>query len=104
MFELSNVRRWIADGTATRIRVAASLTQGELAAACGVTPSSVSNWEGGRRTPRRLEGLIYAQMLMALAEKTGAAQFDAPVRCAREGCTRWAASGTTACWVHGLGT
>jgi hypothetical protein len=49
--QLRTMREFAASGEARRLRVAARLSQSEVAAACGTTPSAVSRWESGERIP-----------------------------------------------------
>lgn len=53
----------VADGEAKRLRVSAGLSLAEVAAACGVLPSTVWRWERGERRPRGRHGLAYARVL-----------------------------------------
>ena len=54
-------------GRGERLRVAAGLSQGEMAAAIGVTPACISRWEAGDRRPRGAAAVAYAQLLRELA-------------------------------------
>ncbi len=60
---LATVRRLVATGEARRRRVAASLSLGEVAGACGVDSSTVSRWETGVRRPRGTAALRYGHVL-----------------------------------------
>jgi DNA-binding transcriptional regulator YiaG len=60
-------------GRGERLRLAAGLSQGELAAAIGVTPACISRWEAGDRRPRGAAAVAYAQLLRELAERMVAA-------------------------------
>jgi len=55
-------------GRGERVRRAAGISQGELAAAVGVTPACVSRWEAGIRRPRGASAIRYAEVLARLAE------------------------------------
>lgn len=59
-------------GRGERLRIAAGISQGELAAAIGVTPAAVSRWEAGERRPRGDAAVAYAQLLRSLAERMAA--------------------------------
>lgn len=56
-------------GRAARLRRAAGVSQSELAAAVGVTPSAISRWESGRRYPRAEAAAAYARALRTLASE-----------------------------------
>lgn len=64
---LSRVREEAASGAARRARLAARLSLAEIAALCGVDPSTVWRWERGKRAPRGEPALLYAQVLGDLA-------------------------------------
>ncbi|MFI9153909.1 helix-turn-helix domain-containing protein [Streptomyces sp. NPDC053367] len=51
-----------------RLREAARLTQGQLAARVGVTRETVRAWETGRTTPRGRKREVYAKVLASLAD------------------------------------
>ena len=63
LLDLILARRLAGDGTARRIRLAAGLTQAELAAAIGCSHTAVSQIERGLRTPRPELALKYASAL-----------------------------------------
>lgn len=65
-------------GRGTRLRVAAGLSQAELAAAVGVSASCVSRWEAGERRPRGEIAVAYVRVLRTLAEQVagGASRDD----------------------------
>lgn len=64
----SRVRR---DHTRNRaIRLHAGITQAELAAAVGVTPSAVCHWEHGDRLPQGARAEQYAAVLARLLADT----------------------------------
>ncbi|MFF5487224.1 helix-turn-helix domain-containing protein [Streptomyces virginiae] len=52
-----------------RLREAAELTHDEVAAAVGVTASTVRSWESGRTTPRGRKRELYTQFLARLAAR-----------------------------------
>jgi DNA-binding transcriptional regulator YiaG len=68
--QLARVRELAASGRARELRLAARLSQTEIADACGVAPSLVSRWESGRRRPRGRAAHIYVAILDA-AEREG---------------------------------
>jgi transcriptional regulator with XRE-family HTH domain len=67
---LSRVRVLAASGQARELRVAARLSQSEIARACGVSPALVCRWELGERTPRGRAAEIYAAILLPLEEQS----------------------------------
>jgi transcriptional regulator with XRE-family HTH domain len=64
-------RTAIRSGLAADLRVAAELSQAEVAAAIGVTPTAVQKWESGRRMPRGQVAVRYARFLVQLADALG---------------------------------
>ncbi|MFG2600703.1 MULTISPECIES: helix-turn-helix transcriptional regulator [unclassified Streptomyces] len=52
-----------------RLRLAAGLTQTEVADAIGVKRLAISQWEAGRAQPHRGNRRAYAHLLRRLAEK-----------------------------------
>lgn len=50
------------------IRENAGVTLGRLASVLGVTPSTVCNWEAGRRRPRGVNARAYGEALRALEQ------------------------------------
>jgi DNA-binding transcriptional regulator YiaG len=52
------------------LRQAAGLTEVEVGRAIGVTASTVSRWETGRRSPRGTVRDAYTELLEALAKET----------------------------------
>ncbi len=74
--QLARARELAASGEAKRLRVAARLSQSEIAAVCEVAPSAVSLWENGKRIPRGRAGRTYAAVIVGLAEAEEAR--DAP--------------------------
>ncbi len=74
LVRLSTARRAARSGSGRRIRVAAGLSQAELAEGCGVTPPTISRWEAGDRQPRGEPARRYAELLEALARSTARAR------------------------------
>lgn len=62
---LSETREALADGTAKKRRRDARISQGEIAAACGVAQPTVSGWENNHRTPKTYHALAYGRALAA---------------------------------------
>ncbi|MFF3489026.1 helix-turn-helix transcriptional regulator [Streptomyces sp. NPDC002701] len=54
-------------GERARLRLAANLTQAEVAEAVGVNRVQVARWETGRAEPRQPHRWLYAQLLHDLA-------------------------------------
>lgn len=68
---LARLRADMASGRAREVRVAARLSQADVAAAVGVDQTAIANWEAGRKKPRRGEAAIrYAELLRKLADIT----------------------------------
>jgi transcriptional regulator with XRE-family HTH domain len=63
---LVEARHAVRSGRAARVRRAAALSQGELAAAVGVTASAISRWETGSRLPQAEPAVAYARTLRRL--------------------------------------
>ncbi|WP_251065316.1 helix-turn-helix transcriptional regulator [Streptomyces sp. ISL-44] len=62
-----------------QLRIAAGLTQAEVANAVGVQRVAVARWEAGLTQPHRGNRLTYAHLLRRLAEKyPGAAVEETP--------------------------
>jgi len=57
---------------ARAIRLAANVTQGQVAEVVGVHVDTVRSWESGDHRPRGEAGARYAALLRQLAEVTGA--------------------------------
>lgn len=68
---LIEVRRATRNGLARALRVAAGLSQEEVAGQCGVTRGAVSRWERGHRTPRGEGALLYARLIAGLRSGEG---------------------------------
>jgi DNA-binding transcriptional regulator YiaG len=66
---LARVRAEAASGEAERLRKAAQLSIGEVAAACEVDQSTVWRWEKGIRRPRGCAALAYGELIHALREQ-----------------------------------
>jgi transcriptional regulator with XRE-family HTH domain len=66
---LADVREALRSGAAERLRREAHLSQAEVAAELGVSPSAVSRWEAGDRLPRGRAARRYARLLAALEER-----------------------------------
>jgi transcriptional regulator with XRE-family HTH domain len=64
---LADARADAKSGRAREIRIAADVSQAEIAKACGVATSAVSQWENGQRTPRGDAALRYGRALRMLA-------------------------------------
>lgn len=60
---ISETRIALADGSARQRRTAAKIRLREIAAAIGVSPSTVSQWETGKREPGAEHALAYARNL-----------------------------------------
>lgn len=61
-----------------QLRLAAGLTQAEVADAIGVQRVAVARWEAGLTQPHRGNRLKYAHLLRRLAEKHPAAAQEVP--------------------------
>lgn len=61
-----------------QLRLAAGLTQAEVADAIGVQRVAVARWEAGLTQPHRGNRLAYARLLRRLAEKYPAAAVEEP--------------------------
>jgi DNA-binding transcriptional regulator YiaG len=64
---LQALRALTTSGKARDIRVAARLTQGEVARSVGVHYSAISRWESGEHLPTGESALRYAALLERLA-------------------------------------
>lgn len=65
--QIARGRQAARSGDAGRIRLAAGLSQAEIARAVGVTASAVSQWEAGNRRPRGDTARRYAHLIDVLA-------------------------------------
>ncbi|WP_326597775.1 helix-turn-helix domain-containing protein [Streptomyces sp. NBC_01803] len=63
---LAEIRAAVSNGEARRLRVAADLSIGEVARACGVDQSTVWRWEKGTRRPCGHGALQYAKLIAEL--------------------------------------
>ncbi|MGW1892111.1 helix-turn-helix domain-containing protein [Streptomyces sp. NPDC002004] len=70
VLRLADVRLAVTSGEAERLRVAAQLSIGEVARACGVDQSTVWRWERGVRKPRGEGAIAYGELIKALREKS----------------------------------
>jgi DNA-binding transcriptional regulator YiaG len=66
---LIEARDAVRSGRGARLRLAAGISQGELAAAIGVSAPTLSRWEAGDRRPRGDAAVAYARELRKLAEQ-----------------------------------
>lgn len=69
ILRLATVRAAVTSGEAQRLRVAARLSIGEVAHACGVDQSTVWRWERGARLPRGGPALKYGELLNELRNR-----------------------------------
>ena len=69
---LAEARAACLTGKGKATRLAAGLSQGEIARAIGVTPATLSRWEAERRHPTGEAAVRYAQVLRALVKERGA--------------------------------
>ncbi|GKQ37376.1 hypothetical protein ALMP_39140 [Streptomyces sp. A012304] len=67
---LADLRSALSTGEAEQLRVAAQLSIGEVAQACGVDQSTVWRWERGTRKPRGEAALAYADLLESLRQRS----------------------------------
>ncbi|MFW3172569.1 helix-turn-helix domain-containing protein [Geodermatophilus sp. CPCC 206100] len=63
---LIQARALLASGEARRIRLAAGLSVGQVAADIGVSASAIQRWERGERVPRTRAAGDYAELLVRL--------------------------------------
>jgi transcriptional regulator with XRE-family HTH domain len=61
-------RRAATSGRGAQVRLAAGVSQNELAALVGVSQAAVWRWEAGERVPRGRYAIAYARALRQLAE------------------------------------
>lgn len=69
ILRLAWVRAAVSSGEARRLREAAHLSVGEVAAACGVDQSTIWRYERGTRSPRGEAALRYADLIQSLREQ-----------------------------------
>ena len=72
VLDLARLRAAMASGRAKSIRVAADLTQAEVAAAIGASRCTIASWEQGYRRPWGALALRYIALLDALERQRGA--------------------------------
>lgn len=60
---LARTRQRCSSGAARAIRMSAGVSLSEVAAACGVSFSTVWRWEHGQRAPHGEPGLLYGRLL-----------------------------------------
>lgn len=68
LHKLIRVRSLAVSGAARMIRQSVHLTQGDVAEAIRVSPSTVCRWETGSRAPRGAPALRYLDLLDELVE------------------------------------
>ena len=66
---LATARSLVRSGVARQIRVAAGLSQAEVAAAIGGSVAAVSRWEAGQRVPHGPAAIRYGELLQALVAR-----------------------------------
>ena len=64
---VAEARAAATSGAARALRIAARLTQQEIASACGVSATTVAMWETGQRVPSGAFALEYGRVLRSLA-------------------------------------
>jgi DNA-binding transcriptional regulator YiaG len=64
---LAQARADAKSGHARETRLAAGVSQAEIARTCGVAPAAVSLWESGQRVPRGQAAVRYGRVLHMLA-------------------------------------
>lgn len=69
LLDLAAMRAMTASGEARAVRVAARLSQAEVAAAALVSAAAISRWEAGRRVPQGVAAVRYARVLRVLADR-----------------------------------
>jgi DNA-binding transcriptional regulator YiaG len=65
---LARVRDLARAGHARSVRMAAGLSQPEVASVVGVTASCISRWEHGQRRPTGAAGIKYALLIESLRD------------------------------------
>jgi transcriptional regulator with XRE-family HTH domain len=65
--ELVEARRTSRSGRGRELRIAAGLSQAEVADFCGTARSTVGQWESGRRAPRGEAALRYARLIRRIS-------------------------------------
>lgn len=71
---LVRVRQLASSGEARQLRLAARLSQSEVADVCGTAPSVISRWERNQQRPRGRAAQLYATLIIGLAETHGGAR------------------------------
>lgn len=66
LVEVAKVRALLRSGAARSIRVAAGISQSELALELGVSGATICRWERGNRMPRAEVALRYGALLHEL--------------------------------------
>lgn len=64
--DLAEAVRLSRTGEARQVREAAGLGVSDVARACGVSPSAVSRWETGARTPKGAAAVAWARLTRSL--------------------------------------
>jgi DNA-binding XRE family transcriptional regulator len=67
---IAEARTRAASGAARRLRVAAGLSQQNVASAVGVDQATVAGWESGRFLPKGKHAIAYGRLLRDLANWT----------------------------------
>jgi DNA-binding transcriptional regulator YiaG len=67
LIRLTAARQVARDGTGRRVRLAVGASLSEIGRACGVSKSSVCQWERGRREPTGEHAVRYWTVIAALA-------------------------------------
>jgi len=65
---IASVRQLVTDGAVRAIREAAGLTQADIARGAGCTPSTIANYEAGRRVPSGKAAARYGAALARCLE------------------------------------
>lgn len=65
---LIEAREACRSGRARRLRVAAGLSQSELARACDVSEGAIHRWETGTRRPTGKRAIAYGRVLREIAD------------------------------------
>jgi DNA-binding transcriptional regulator YiaG len=78
LLAISEVRRWCRTGQAAQIRLAAEVSQAEIASCLDTQQPVVSNWERGKCAPTGKNAVRYHHLLRALANATSRAAHEGP--------------------------
>jgi len=65
---IASVRRLVIEGGVRALREAAGLTQADIARCVGCTPSTIANYEAGRRVPSGRTAALYGAALARCLE------------------------------------